>query len=550
MLGGGNILPRNATTNKQKLWLWTLFSCILYEWAVFSPTTTLSKKKGVMSKALDSFFGISSRGSSIGTEIRAGISSFLTVSYVILVNPQIMSQAGLSSSTVVFSTCLSSALSTILVGVVGNLPLALSPGMGLSAYLTYGLVLSNLLTLKEATTSVAIAGLLQLLLACTGATKIVMRLVPKNVKVGIVVGMGVLVAMIGMVSVGIVVANDKTLVGLGDIWGFKGLVSIGGVVLIGSLVHHGVRGGILLGIAALTCFCWTVEGGVPEKFLSWPSLGMSPSDFIDFAPLQSASSFKKIVPAISAFVFIGIFDVSGVMFGVASLADLILDDGSIPGSFWGFIAAGGGTLLASTMGCSPIIVTVECAAGIKEGGRTGLTAVVVGILFLLSLVFAPLLGSVPQPATAPVLMLVGTMMMGSSKNIDWDTMSSAIPAFLTIVMMPLTYSITNGIMFGIVTALCFYITTGDLFRDVAEYFCREKIGVEVGYGNQDRHGLIGDRGPSPTPSAKDDFGEAHAKIVRKPSFQLDKGDIAKMNRTGVERKAEGGESGYGSVSIA
>ena len=211
-----------------------------------------------------------------------------------------------------------------------------------------------------------------------------------------------------------------------------------------------MKGGILIGITILTTIFWFLDSSFPDKILEFPKLSTSVSDFVDLSYVLDPVHLKVMLPAIASFVFIGIFDVSGVMFGLSALGDLMSPDGTIPGSLWGFLAAAAGTILASLTGCTPIIVTVECAAGIKEGGRTGLTAVVVGVLFLVSIFLAPLLGSVPKGATAPVLMLVGSMMMSESKNINWDDMASAIPAFLTVVMMPLTYSITNGIVFGLI----------------------------------------------------------------------------------------------------
>ncbi|GMH47571.1 hypothetical protein TrRE_jg12044 [Triparma retinervis] len=500
-----------------------------------------------MQDFLDNYFEITARGSSIGTEVRAGIASFLTVSYVILVNPQILSLTSVPSTDSVFATCLSSAVGSILCGVVGNLPFALAPGMGLSAYLVYGLVLGDVLTLPEALTSVLISGVLQIVFAITGVSKVVMGVVPRGVKMAIVVGMGILVSMIGMVSVKLVVKNDKTLVGMGDLADPSLLISLAGLILIATLVNANVKGGILIGITILTLTFWYLEDEFPTQIMKLPTLEYGPSTYLDLSILSSPSSLQRVFPAVAAFVFIGIFDVSGVMFGLAALGGLMKENtGYIPGSLWGFIGSGIGTIVAGGMGSSPVIVTVECAAGIKEGGRTGLTAVVVGALFLASLFFSPLLGSVPQNATAPVLMLVGSMMMGECRNINWDHTATAVPAFLTIVMMPLTYSITNGIVFGLVSAGAFYFTTGQFFGDIKNMVERREREQERG----ERNGLLGGGEEGFKKISKNPSFTGEETVVRKPSFLLNEEDIEKIKE--LER-GEGGKGvgggNYGTVQI-
>jgi xanthine/uracil/vitamin C permease (AzgA family) len=191
-------------------------------------------------------------------------------------------------------------------------------------------------------------------------------------------------------------------------------------------------------------------------------------DYLDPTVVFDLSRAPVFVPAIFSFVLICIFDISGVMFGLATLAGIMRNDGEIPGSLWAFIASGVGTLVAACMGSTPIIVCVECASGVKEGGRTGLTAVVIGLYFTLSIFLAPLFSAVPELATAPVLVMVGVMMMGESAKIPWENMNEALPAFLTIILMPLTYSITNGMLFGLMAALGFYFTTGQFFTDARD----------------------------------------------------------------------------------
>ena len=419
---------------------------------------------------LDGYFSITERGSTIGTEIRAGTAAFLTMSYLLLVNPHIMSQAGVSHSDAVLATALSSAIASVIVGICGNLPFGLAPGLGLSAYLAYGLVLADVATLSEALTACFASGLALFVCAISGLADVVMCIAPKSVKTAIVVGMGILIAMIGMVSIQLIVADEKTLVAMGQLSQWSLQLSLLGLVLIASLLYHGVGGGILVGIAILTLIFWIVDKSFPSEFFEVPH--WDGEQYIDVSFMWRWEKAGTFYTAVFTFLFICIFDVAGVMFGLGTLSGLVEIDGSIKRSIWGFLASSAGTMVAAFFGSTPIICTVECAAGIKEGGRTGLTAVVVGVYFLLSIFLAPLFGAVPDGATAPVLILVGTLMMGEAAKIDWETMDSAVPAFLVLTLIPLTYSITNGIVFGLTTAAVFYVTTGKAFRDVARLFTK------------------------------------------------------------------------------
>jgi len=284
-------------------------------------------------------------------------------------------------------------------------------------------------------------------------------------QLGIVVGMGILIAMIGMVSVDLIVANPKTLVQLGDLTTWNMQLVLVGTILVASLIHHDVKGGILIGITLLMLVVWTVDNSFPSTIVSIPSLDRPLGGWLKIDALWDWELAPTLYSAVGTFLLICLFDVSGVMFGLASLSGLLQEDGTIPGSLWAFLASSAGTIVAGLMGSTPIIVTVECASGVKEGGRTGLSACVIGLLFSISLFLAPLFGSVPEEATAPVLILIGAMMMGESGKIDWEHMHETLPAFLTIVMMPLTYSITNGMLFGMGASAAFYFTTGNIFRD-------------------------------------------------------------------------------------
>jgi adenine/guanine/hypoxanthine permease len=422
----------------------------------------------VISERLDQYFQLSQRHTSIGTEIRAGTASFLTLSYLLLVNPHILSQAGISHDNAVFATSLSASISCFLIGMLGNLPFGCAPGLGLSAYLTFGLVQAELCTLSEALTACWWSGIFVFIVSITGLSSLLMRTVPQAIKLAIVVGMGLLIAMIGMVSVGLIVANPKTLVELGDVWHDGSLqLCLLGILLVASLLYHDIKGSILIGIATLTIVQWTMTSTWPTQIFQLPALPQT--NYWEPLVILELDKAAVLYPAIGAFVLICIFDISGVMYGLATLAGIIHPDNGdgneIPGSQWAFYASCAGTIVAALCGSTPIIVCVECAAGVREGGRTGLTAVVIGFYFLISLFLAPLFSAVPDIATAPVLVLVGVMMMGESAKIQWENMNDALPAFLTLILMPLTYSITNGMIFGLLASAGFYITTGQIFTD-------------------------------------------------------------------------------------
>jgi adenine/guanine/hypoxanthine permease len=275
-----------------------------------------------------------------------------------------------------------------------------------------------------------------------------------------------LIAMIGMVSVGMIVANPKTLVELGDLQGDLDLqLCCGGILLLASLLHHNVPGAILVGIGVMTILSWWLHADWPAQIFHLPVI-----DDLYWSPevLWNGNVTNISFPAIGSFALICIFDISGVLFGLTTLAGLRQDAGTdIPGAFYAFVGSGVGTLVAAMLGSTPIIVCVECAAGIREGGKTGLTAVVMSFYFLSSIFLAPLFQSVPVIATAPVLVLVGTMMMGEATKISWDRMADALPAFLTMLLMPLTYSITNGMLFGLASVSALYLTTGKVLTDIS-----------------------------------------------------------------------------------
>jgi adenine/guanine/hypoxanthine permease len=414
---------------------------------------------------MDRYFLLSERGTTISGEIRAGTTSFLTLSYLLLVNPQIMAQAGVHHDDAVFATAISAAISCFIVGFMGNLPFGCAPGIGLSAYLAFGLVQAELCSLEQALSVCWWSGIVVILICLSGLTIYLMQIVPQAIKYGIVVGMGLLIAMIGMVDVNLIVANPKTLVELGNVLGDDGslILCLCGILLVASLLYHDIKGAILIGITVLTLISWIWRQTWPESLFQWPQ--SHHGGFLEPLAVFDMSKVEVFIPALASFVLICIFDISGVIYGLSTLGGLITASGEIPGSSWTFIASGVGTLVAACYGSTPIIVCVETASGVREGGRTGLTAIVIGFYFLASIFLAPLFTAVPDIATSPVLVMVGVMMMGEAAKIKWENMNEALPAFLTIILMPLTYSITNGMIFGLLAAAGFYLTTGQIFSD-------------------------------------------------------------------------------------
>jgi adenine/guanine/hypoxanthine permease len=291
-----------------------------------------------------------------------------------------------------------------------------------------------------------------------------MKLIPRSVKISTIVGMGMQIALVGMTSVKLVVRNEQTIVGLGDLNNYQIWLSFSGLMLIGSLLFHQRDGGILLGIAVITILTWIIEGSFPKSMIEVPNIFINPMDYIDFTSYR----WNKCFTGIAAFTFIGLIDVSGVIFGMAKAAGLVGEDSSVPGAKATFTAVAVASMVAAATGGTPIIVYVESATGIKEGGKTGVTAIIIGLLFIITLPLAPLLGNIPVTATSPVAILIGALMMSQASEIDWHNMTEAIPAFLTLSVMPFTFSITDGILFGLLASMSLYVTTGQIFIDIRQ----------------------------------------------------------------------------------
>jgi AGZA family xanthine/uracil permease-like MFS transporter len=402
---------------------------------------------------LNRFFGLESHGTTFRTEVLAGLTTFLTMAYIVIVNPVILGSAGLPVAGVAAATCFAAAFGSILMGLASNYPLAMAPGMGLNAYFTFTVVKGMGVPWQTALGCVFLSGAAFFVLTVFGVRQLIMRSIPRSLFAAIAGGVGLFIAFIGLADAGIIVAKPGTMVGLGNLTSSTAALSLLGLVLIASLQAWGLRGAMLLGILITAGIAWM--------------LGLA-----HFAPGSyslsdlSGAAFKLDVPAalnlkggvglslleiMLVFLLVDLFDNVGTLVAVTKRAGLTAPDGSIPRLKRILVVDSLAMMVGATAGTSPVTSYIESAAGVSVGGRTGLTSVVVGILFLCTLFFAPLVQAVPAAATAPALILVGGMMMGALKEVDWIEPLEAIPAFLTVIMIPLTYSIANGLAFGIIS---------------------------------------------------------------------------------------------------
>lgn len=411
--------------------------------------------------ALDRFFGFTAQGSSLPTEIRAGLTTFLTMAYILFVNPDILSNAIAIEGVNVFgqlltATALAAALGSILMGLLANYPFALAPGMGLNAYFAFSVVLGQGISWQTALGAVFISGVIFLLLSLVGVRELVVNAIPTSIKLATAAGIGFFLAIIGASNAGLVVSDPATLVALGDLSSPGVLLSLLGLLVIGVLLTLRVPGAILLGVVVTSLVAVLTRapvylgeafggfGGAVAQAPVWPS------DL--FFSMDLAGAFGLgVLGIVFIFFFVDLFDTAGTLVGLSEKAGFVDDEGRLPRASQAFTADAVATMGGAMMGTSTTTSYIESAAGIEEGGRTGLVAIVVGLCFLLSIFFWPLASAVPAVATAPALIVVGAMMMTNIGRVEWGDYSVSIPAFLTIVGMPLTYSIANGISFGIIS---------------------------------------------------------------------------------------------------
>lgn len=400
---------------------------------------------------LERRFELSARNTSLRTEILAGFTTFLTMAYIVLVNPAILGQAGMPVAAVAAATCLAAGFASILMGLTANVPLALAPGMGLNAYFSFTVVQTMHVPWPVALGCVFISGVAFLLLTFVGVRQLIIAAIPPHLFAAVAGGIGLFIAFIGLKNAGIVTSSEATSVTLGNLHAPGALLALFGLVVTAALTAWKVRGAILIGIAATTLAAW-LTGQLQFTPQPYDLTAISQTAFhLDLAGVLglSGSHGLGLFEILFVFLFVDLFDNIGTLVGVTRRAGLIDADGRVPKLNRILLTDSIATIFGSLAGTSTVTSYVESAAGVQAGGRTGLTAIVTGVLFLLMMLVAPYAQLVPLAATAPALILVGALMMAPLAEIAWDEPEIAIPAFLTLAMIPLTFSIANGLAFGI-----------------------------------------------------------------------------------------------------
>ena len=404
---------------------------------------------------LNKLFGLNPKETNVKTEIMAGLTTFLTMAYILAVNPNILSATGMDRGALFSTTVLISAAATILMGLYAKLPFALAPGMGLNAFFAYTICLVMGYSWQFALTAVFLEGLIFILLTVTNVREKIVDIIPETLKKSISVGIGIYIAFIGLSSAEIVVNNDATLVSIGDLSQGPALLCVIGIVLSSVLLIKKVPGALLIGIIVTTLI------GIPLGVTQFNGVMSTPPSV---EPIFCKFEWTKIFTSemfviVFTLLFVDLFDTIGTLIGVTTRAGMIRN-GKIPHLKQAFMVDALATTSGAIMGSSTVTTFVESAAGVEQGGRSGLTAFVCGLCFLVSLFFAPLFLSIPSAATAPVLVLVGVMMMSSVVEINFREYSEAIPAFICFVMMPLCYSISDGIVLGMLSYVIINLCAG------------------------------------------------------------------------------------------
>ena len=408
---------------------------------------------------LTKLFGFDPQTSSVKTEVLAGITTFLTMAYILAVNPNILSDTGMDKDAVFTSTIIASVLATSIMAFLAKLPFALAPGMGLNAFFAYTICLKMGYTWQFALTAVLIEGLIFIFLTLTNLREAIVNSIPLILKNAISVGIGLFIAFIGLQSAGIVVNSDATLVSLGDVTSGSALLGCIGVIITSILLIKQVKGALLIGIIATTLI------GIPMGVTNFAGVISTPPSIepifmkFDFSNVLSSDMFIAVL----TLLFVDMFDTIGTLVGVSAKSGM-LQDGKIPNAKKAFMADAIGTTAGAMLGTSTVTTFVESASGVGEGGRSGLTSFTTAVCFLLSLFFAPLFLSIPAAATAPVLILVGLMMMTPIRDVDLTNYSDAIPAFICIIVMPLAYSISDGVLLGLISYVFINVLCGKFHK--------------------------------------------------------------------------------------
>jgi len=404
-----------------------------------------------MQNFLEKKFQLSKNGTDVKTEIVAGFTTFMTMAYIIFVNPTILSDTGMPWNGVFIATIMGTILGTVCMALLTNYPFALAPGMGLNAFFAYSVVIGMGVSWQIALGIVFLEGILFIILSITPIREMLINGIPMVLKSSISAGIGLFIAFIGLQNAGWVAKNEATLVTIGKVFSSNGLVALSGLVLMGVLHTLKVKGAILWGIIGAT-----IIGYLPGLRVSPPFQGLVAfPQFSDWSEVLFKMDIGgalnlSLVAVIFSFLFVDLFDTAGTLVGVSAQAGYLDKDGNLPKASQALLADAIGTTGGAIFGTSTVTTYIESASGVSEGGRTGLTGIVVAILFLLSLFFKPLVSIVPVVATAPALIVVGTMMIRNILHIKWEDFSEALPAFVCLITIPMTYSIANGIALGFI----------------------------------------------------------------------------------------------------
>jgi len=420
--------------------------------------------------ALGRYFKFGERGTDARTEVLAGVTTFLTMAYIVLVNPSILGQAGMPVASVAAATCFAAAFGSIMMGLVANTPLALAPGMGLNAYFSFTVVQQMGVPWPVALGCVMVSGIAFLILTLTGVRQLIVSVIPNYLFAAVAGGIGLFIGFIGLKNAGIISANPATLVSLGDLKSHGAVLALFGLLVIGTLSVWNVRGAMLIGIVATTVIGWFM-GDVKMDPQPYSLSALTGTAFQLDLPGVFGLSGKQglgLVEILFVFLFVDLFDNIGTLVAVTKRAGLMDAAGKIPGLNRILITDATATIVGSLAGTSTVTSYVESAAGVQAGGRSGLTAVVTGVLFFLTMFVAPYAQLVPLAATAPALIIVGGLMLLPLGEIEWEDPMCAIPAFLTVAMIPLTFSIANGLAFGITAHAALKLVRGRATR--ADWF--------------------------------------------------------------------------------
>ncbi|MGX5817806.1 NCS2 family permease [Chitinophaga lutea] len=414
------------------------------------------------------FFRLQENGTTVRKELLAGLTTFSTMAYILAVNPMILSKTGMDFNALITATALAAAIGTLVMGLYARLPIGLAPGMGLNAFFAYTIVLGMGYSWQFALTAVFLEGIIFILLSLFHIREAIINSIPENLKHAISVGIGLLIALIGMANAGIIETGmhhvgdgklDGVILKIGQVTAPGPLIALTGLIVSAVLMYRKVNAALLLGILAATL------AGIPLGLTAWPASGSIVGWPPSLSPIAFQLEFDRVfsmdmVVILFTLLMVNLFDTVGTLIGLCNKAGLLDAKGRIPRAKQALFADAVGTTAGALLGTSVVTAYVESASGIASGGRTGLTAVTVAGMFLLALFFAPLFAMIPAAATAPALIIVGMLMMGAVVNIDFGDVTEAVPAFLAIVMMPYTYSIAEGIVFGMLSYVLLKVFTG------------------------------------------------------------------------------------------